>query len=170
MRALAATLLLGMLLWTLPAPAAALAGDLAPATLTVTTTSHGNTLSWEYPDGVEAKMVSSIEVWRFDGSNSGSFVAKVHGKHTSFVDQGSVNVDALYTMRYFTKDGEQSSFSQATSDSLPPYCNSWLTVDVFNSPYIIMDSRASCYVPPALRPTLNPTVQSGIAALQNVVG
>ncbi len=149
--------------------ASALPGDLSPVeNLAVVTKAKGNVLSWSYPADVKARDVASIEIWRFDGLSTGTFVAQAHGKHTTYTDTASTNPDALYTMRYVTKDGDQSSFSDARSAHYP-YCD--VFVVGLRAPYIV-GPYDDCLVPlpvPIVGPILDPTAQPTIYSVQKII-
>lgn len=148
---------------TLASPATAMPTDLAAPVLAVKTTGHGNVLNWDYPSGVKANHVASIEVWRFDGSNTGTLVEKVHGNHTSYTDSASNNLDAFYTMRYTTTDGGTSNFSSATSGHYP-YCD--ILIVGLTAPYLT-GPQTQCALP---LPIAGPYVSQVVAVAQNLVG
>ncbi|MEK6986419.1 MAG: hypothetical protein AABX89_08605 [Candidatus Thermoplasmatota archaeon] len=111
-----------LLLFALTAvPAQALPGNLAEPDISVLTTDAGNIISWEYPDGVMHSKVDYVEVWRFDGLESGQLVANAKGKHPQFTDTESNERFAYYTLRYVMKDGQPSDYSLAKSGAYP-YC------------------------------------------------
>lgn len=116
---LAALLLLTALV--APAPAQALPGNLAEPDISILTTDEGNIISWEYPAGVKHSKVDYVELWRFDGLESGQLVANAKGKQPSFIDTESNERFAYYTLRYVMKDGQVSDYSLAKSGAYP-YC------------------------------------------------
>lgn len=162
---LASTALLALLV-IMAAPASALPGDLEAAALSVVNKTVGNVLTWQYPDGIKPKDVASIEVWRFEGTNTGTFVQEVHGngkKAMTYIDHDSQDPNALYTMRYTTKDGEESAYSMAAS-AVYPHC--YVLVVGLNAPYL-SGPYNYCFLPP---PQLYNEYYFVMSLLQNNLG